>query len=113
MKFIENMESLSTRIISDKYISLANLLLGSGLIVFGIMILTVGIFTGIAWNSFFKQALDSGETLNMVSVNASKSVTATAHVSNVSRPLTLAVHIDTPKTILKVEIKDSAGIVLT
>jgi hypothetical protein len=62
------------------------------------------------WNLSFQQSiLDSGEVLNMVSINSSKSVNANAYVSNIRSPLTLAINIDSSKLPLKEEITGPTG----
>ena len=85
------------------------------LIVGGVLFIA-GIILAAVWAiPFASTFLQENTLINQVSIESGRSVEATTQVTDVSRPVTVAIHIERPEEVVRVieKVKDPSGIVVS
>src|SRR5918912_1156402 len=85
------------------------LIIGGALFIAGIIIVAVW---AIPFASTF---LRQNTLINQVSIEPSRSVQATTQITDVSRPITVAIHVERPQGVVRLieTVKDSSGAILS
>jgi hypothetical protein len=85
-------------------------------LIIGGVLFVAGIIIAAVWAiPFASTFLQKNTLINQVSIDSSKSVEATTQVTDISRPITVAIHIERPEGVVRLieTVKDPSGIVVS